>query len=249
MPGRTRAGPMGDDAARFAETFRGSEEYVKDGAAPIPSEFRRCRTFLGHRAAAAASFWRSCARHRFPRGHRSQPGVRLGDLPAEKDWRRRRRTCYVRGRPCGGVAGRHLLRAGGGSIFRRAAAGDDPSLRRPPARATECWSSNAEPRVPGYFRPRHFYLGPTHARPIPHPAAGPSTWGFGVGGMFRNWAPAVESMPWSTRCRRRSASILRGLDYAIIWKEAVRIRRFAVENLQLLGVYFANMLIFPVVCW
>ena len=52
----------------------------------------------------------------------------------------------------------------------------------------------------------HFYLDPTHTRPVPHPLLAFYLEEFGMGRIeVRRLSPAVESMPSLASCRRISA--------------------------------------------
>jgi O-antigen chain-terminating methyltransferase len=67
----------------------------------------------------------------------------------------------------------------------------------------------------------HFYLDPTHQRPVPHPLLSFYLEEFGVGGIeVRRLSPAVESMP-SLRSLPEDfrEAFFGGLDYAVIGKK------------------------------
>jgi O-antigen chain-terminating methyltransferase len=67
----------------------------------------------------------------------------------------------------------------------------------------------------------HFYLDPTHARPVPHPLLAFYLEEFGVGVVeLRKLAPAVESMAsLATLPEAFREAFFGGLDYAIIGKK------------------------------
>jgi O-antigen chain-terminating methyltransferase len=67
----------------------------------------------------------------------------------------------------------------------------------------------------------HFYLDPTHTRPVPHPLLAFYLEEFGIGGIeVRKLAPAVESMPsLSSLPEEFREHFFNGLDYAIVGKK------------------------------
>ena len=67
----------------------------------------------------------------------------------------------------------------------------------------------------------HFYLDPTHQRPVPHPLLAFYLEEFGVGGIeVRRLAPAVESMPSLASLPEDFREAFFGaLDYAILGRK------------------------------
>ena len=127
-----------------------------------------------------------------------------------RDWRRKRPTCSP---TCAdqpdAVVRRHILRAGGGASSARPSARDDPPGCRK-AGADGVLPSRRRIRSAWRSSPRHFYLDPTHQRPIPHPLVAFYMEENGLGGIEvhsvrRRW----NRCPRLRRCRKISASILR----------------------------------------
>ncbi len=67
----------------------------------------------------------------------------------------------------------------------------------------------------------HFYLDPTHTRPVPHPLLVFYLEEFGIGGIeVRKLSPAVESMPsLASLPEEFRAAFFNGLDYAVIGRK------------------------------
>jgi O-antigen chain-terminating methyltransferase len=182
------------DYGRFAERFRGAEEYVKAGQQFYLHYFAGCRNVLDI----------GCGRGEFLEMMR-QAGVpaRGIDLSEESV-----ATCLHKG-----------LDTETADLFPYLAALPEASLdgifcsqvveHLPPARLPEmlrlCASRLARNGVIAIETPNpeclaifatHFYLDPTHQRPVPHPLLAFYLEEFGVGSIeVRRLAPAVESMP------------------------------------------------------
>ncbi|HEV3334148.1 MAG TPA: class I SAM-dependent methyltransferase [Bryobacteraceae bacterium] len=67
----------------------------------------------------------------------------------------------------------------------------------------------------------HFYIDPTHTRPVPHPLLVFYLEEFGIGGIeVRKLSPAVESMPaLASLPEEFRATFFNGLDYAVIGRK------------------------------
>jgi O-antigen chain-terminating methyltransferase len=213
------AAPLALDLARFAERFRGSEEHVKAGQRQYVRSFEGCRNVLDI----------GCGRGEFLEIMREAKIPAVGiDLSEESV-----ATCRGKG-----------LEAETADLFTHLAGLAEESLdgifcaqvveHLPPERLPEmirlCASrlmrygvvvvETPNPECLAIFA-THFYLDPTHARPVPHPLLAFYLEEFGVGVMeVRKLAPAVESMPSldSLPAAFREA-FFGGLDYAIIGKK------------------------------
>ncbi|MDR3698144.1 MAG: class I SAM-dependent methyltransferase [Candidatus Sulfopaludibacter sp.] len=207
------------DYGRFAERFRGSEEYVKDGQQFYLPYFAGCRNVLDI----------GCGRGEFLEMMR-QAGVpaRGIDLSEESV-----ATCLHKG-----------LDAEPADLFPYLAALPEASLdgifcsqvveHLPPAHLPEmlrlCASRLVRNGVIAIETPNpeclaifatHFYLDPTHQRPVPHPLLAFYLEEFGVGSIeVRRLAPAVESMPSLAALPDQFREAFFGaLDYAILGKK------------------------------
>jgi O-antigen chain-terminating methyltransferase len=210
--------PLSLDAARFAECFRGSEEYVKAGQSRYLQNFQGCQSVLDI----------GCGRGEFLEIMREAniPAVGI-DLSRESV-----ETCRLKG-----------LEAEIADLFTYLAGLAEESLdgifcaqvveHLPPERLPEmirlCASRLSRHGVVVIETPNpeclaifatHFYLDPTHTRPVPHPLLAYYLEEFGVGVMeVRKLAPAVESMPSLAALPEAFRdAFFGGLDYAIIGK-------------------------------
>jgi O-antigen chain-terminating methyltransferase len=211
--------PVALDLARFALCFRGSEEYVKEGQRHYLQNFEGCQNVLDV----------GCGRGEFLELMREAniPAVGI-DLSRESV-----AICRLKG-----------LQAETADLFTYLAGLPEESLdgifcaqvveHLPPERLPEmiqlcagCLTRNGvlvietpNPECLAIFA-THFYLDPTHARPVPHPLLAFYLEEFGVGVMeVRKLAPAVESMPSLDLLPEAFRdAFFGGLDYAIIGKK------------------------------
>jgi O-antigen chain-terminating methyltransferase len=219
LPAIQEPAPLALDFARFAARFRGSEEHVKAGQRLYLPNFEGCQNVLDI----------GCGRGEFLEIMRaaSIPAVGI-DLSPESV-----AICRLNG-----------LQAQTADLFPYLAGLPEESLdgifcaqvveHLPPQRLPEmiqlCASRLARGGVMVIETPNpeclaifatHFYLDPTHTRPVPHPLLAFYLEEFGVGVVeVRKLAPAVESMPSlaSLPDAFRDA-FFGGLDYAIIGKK------------------------------
>ena len=209
----------GFDYGRFAERFRGSEEYVRKGL----------RFYLPFLAGRREVLDIGCGRGEFLELMRDAGVAAHGiDLSQESiDW------CRQKG-----------LEAETADLFAYLAAQPDSSLdgifcsqvveHLPPERlpemirlAARCLQRDGvlaietpNPECLAIFA-SHFYIDPTHARPVPHALLSFYMEEFGLGGIeVHRLSPAVESMPAlaSLPDDFRDA-FFGGLDYAIIGRK------------------------------
>jgi O-antigen chain-terminating methyltransferase len=207
------------DMARFALCFRGSEEYVKAGQLHYIPSFEGCQSVLDI----------GCGRGEFLEIMReaSIPAVGI-DLNQESV-----AICRLKG-----------LEAETADLFAYLAGLPEESLdgifcaqvveHLPPERLPEmiqlCSSRLMRNGVIAIETPNpeclaifatHFYLDPTHARPVPHPLLAFYLEEFGVGVVeVRKLAPAVESMAsLDSLPEAFRDAFFGGLDYAIIGKK------------------------------
>jgi O-antigen chain-terminating methyltransferase len=211
--------PLAIDLARFALCFRGSEEYVKAGQRLYVPSFEGCQSVLDI----------GCGRGEFLEIMREAniPAVGI-DLSRESV-----AICRLKG-----------LEAETADLFTYVAGLPEESLdgifcaqvveHLPPERLPEMIQLCAgrlmrngvlvietpNPECLAIFA-THFYLDPTHARPVPHPLLAFYLEEFGVGVMeVRKLAPAVESMPsLASLPEAFRDAFFGGLDYAIIGKK------------------------------
>ena len=209
----------GIDMARFALCFRGSEEYVKGGQRQYVANFEGCQNVLDI----------GCGRGEFLEIMREAniPAVGI-DLSGESV-----AICRLKG-----------LQAETADLFTYLAGLPEESLdgifcaqvveHLPPERLPEMIQLCAgrlgrngvmvietpNPECLAIFA-THFYLDPTHARPIPHKLLAFYLEESGVGVMeVRKLAPAVESMPsLGLLPEAFREAFFGGLDYAIIGKK------------------------------
>jgi O-antigen chain-terminating methyltransferase len=211
--------PLALDLARFAERFRGSEEYVKAGQRLYVPSFEGCQNVLDI----------GCGRGEFLEIMRDAKIPAVGiDLSPESV-----AICRLKG-----------LEAETADLFTYLAGLAEESLdgifcaqvveHLPPERLPEmirlCASRLARHGVLAIETPNpeclaifatHFYLDPTHARPVPHPLLAFYLEEFGVGVVeVRKLVPAVESMPsLASLPEAFRDAFFGGLDYAIIGKK------------------------------
>jgi O-antigen chain-terminating methyltransferase len=211
--------PLAIDMARFALCFRGSEEYVKAGQRQYVANFEGCQNVLDI----------GCGRGEFLETMREAniPAVGI-DLSQESV-----AICRLKG-----------LQAETADLFTYLAGLPEESLdgifcaqvveHLPPERLPEMIQLCAgrlgrngvmvietpNPECLAIFA-THFYLDPTHARPIPHKLLAFYLEESGVGVMeVRKLAPAVESMPSLDLLPEAfREAFFGGLDYAIIGKK------------------------------
>jgi O-antigen chain-terminating methyltransferase len=212
-------GPLALDWARFAERFRGSEEHVKAGQRQYLQSFEGCQSVLDI----------GCGRGEFLEIMREADISAVGiDLSPESA-----AICRLKG-----------LQAETADLFTYLAGLPEESLdgifcaqvveHLPPERLPEmirlCASRLSRNGVMVIETPNpeclaifatHFYLDPTHTRPVPHPLLAFYLEEFGVGVMeVRKLAPAVETMPSLTSLPEAfREAFFGGLDYAIIGKK------------------------------
>jgi O-antigen chain-terminating methyltransferase len=219
LPAGPDSTPMAIDLARFALCFRGSEEYVKAGQRQYAPSFEGCQNVLDI----------GCGRGEFLEIMREAniPAVGI-DLSRESV-----AICRLKG-----------LEAETADLFTYVAGLPEESLdgifcaqvveHLPPERLAEMIQLCAgrlgrngvmvietpNPECLAIFA-THFYLDPTHARPIPHPLLAFYLEESGVGIMeVRKLAPAVESMPsLDSLPEAFREAFFGGLDYAIIGKK------------------------------
>ena len=207
------------DYGRFAERFRGPEEYVKAGQQFYLPYFAGCRSVLDI----------GCGRGEFLEmmRHAGVPARGI-DLSEESV-----ATCLHKG-----------LAAETADLFQYLADLPEASLdgifcsqvveHLPPARLPEmlrlCAGRLARNGVIAIETPNpeclaifatHFYLDPTHERPVPHPLLAFYLEEFGVGNIeVRRLAPAVESMPSLASLPAEFREAFFGaLDYAILGRK------------------------------
>ncbi len=204
------------DYGRFAERFRGSEEYVKSGQQFYLPYFQECRNVLDI----------GCGRGEFLEMMRGAgvpaKGIDLGEESVA--------TCRHKG-----------LDAEVADVYTYLADLPEASLdgifcsqvveHLPPERLPEmlklCSSRLKRSGVIAIETPNpeclaifatHFYLDPTHYRPVPHPLLAFYLEEFGLGNIeVKRLAPAVESMPSLASLPEDFRDAFFGaLDYAII---------------------------------
>jgi O-antigen chain-terminating methyltransferase len=211
--------PLALDWASFTERFRGSEEHVKAGQRLYAPNFEGCQNVLDI----------GCGRGEFLEIMREAKIPAVGiDLSQESV-----ALCRLKG-----------LEAQNADLFTYVAGLAEESLdgifcaqvveHLPPERLPEmiqlCASRLSRNGVMVIETPNpeclaifatHFYLDPTHARPVPHPLLAFYLEEFGVGVMeVRKLAPAVESMPsLDSLPETFREAFFGGLDYAIIGKK------------------------------
>jgi O-antigen chain-terminating methyltransferase len=210
---------LGFDYGRFAERFRGTEEYVKAGQQLYLPYFQGCQNVLDI----------GCGRGEFLEMMRAAAVPATGiDLSEESIAICRHKGLdaegadlfqYLENLPEASLDGvfcsqvvEHLPPDGLPEMIRLAAS----RLRRGGVIAIE----TPNPECLAIFA-THFYLDPTHQRPVPHPLLVFYLEEHGVGNLeVRKLSPAVESMPslQMLPVEFREA-FFGGLDYAVIGKK------------------------------
>jgi O-antigen chain-terminating methyltransferase len=211
--------PLGFDYGRFAERFRGSEEYVKAGQQFYLSHFAQCRNVLDI----------GCGRGEFLEMMREAGVPAKGiDLGAESV-----ATCRHKGLDAE-VADlfvylENLPEASLDGIFCSQVVEHLPPERLPEMVrlcATRLQRNGViaietpNPECLAIFA-THFYLDPTHHRPVPHPLLAFYLEEFGVGNIeVRKLSPAIESMPsLQSLPQDFREAFFGGLDYAILGRK------------------------------
>src|SRR5581483_6523266 len=218
-PSRSESPHATFDYARFAERFRGSEDYVKAGQQIYLPDFAGRTNVLDL----------GCGRGEFLEMMR-QAGVPARGIDAGPE---SIALCRQKG-----------LTAEVADLFTWLAAQPEGAFdgifcsqvveHLPPERLPEMIKLAASRLAPGgviaietpnpeclAIFATHFYLDPTHTRPIPHPLLMFYLEEFGVGGIeVRRLSPAVETMPSlaSVPADFRDA-FFGGLDYAVVGKK------------------------------
>jgi O-antigen chain-terminating methyltransferase len=211
--------PLGFDYGRFAERFRGTEEYVKAGQQIYLPFFRECRNVLDI----------GCGRGEFLEMMQAAGIPAKGiDLAEESVATCRHKTLdaeaadlfvYLENLPEASLDGifcsqvvEHLPPERLPEMIRLCAS----RLRKHGVIAIE----TPNPECLAIFA-THFYLDPTHRRPVPHPLLAFYLDEFGVGRLeVRKLSPAAESMP-SVKSLPEDfrEAFFGGLDYAILGKK------------------------------
>ena len=211
--------PLGFDYGRFAERFRGTEEYVKAGQQIYLPYFRACRNVLDI----------GCGRGGFLQMMQGAGIPAKGiDLDPESVATCRHKALdaevadlfvYLENLPEASLDGifcsqvvEHLAPERLPEMIRLCAS----RLQRHGVIAIE----TPNPECLAIFA-THFYLDPTHQRPVPHPLLAFYLDEFGVGRLeVRKLSPAVESMP-SVKSLPEDfrEAFFGGLDYAILGKK------------------------------
>jgi 2-polyprenyl-3-methyl-5-hydroxy-6-metoxy-1,4-benzoquinol methylase len=214
-PSRDRQGAVAFDYGRFAERFRGTGEYVKSAQAVYEPHFRGRRNVLDI----------GCGRGEFLERMRDiGAGARGIDLSEESVAICRHKGLaaetadlfeYLANLPEASLDGifcsqvvEHIAPERLPEMIRLAVS----RLERNGAIAIE----TPNPECLAIFA-THFYLDPTHQRPVPHPLLAFYLEEFGVGNIeVRRLSPAVETMP-SLRSLPEDfrEAFFGGLDYAI----------------------------------
>jgi O-antigen chain-terminating methyltransferase len=213
------APPLGFDYGRFAERFRGTEEYVKAGQQIYLPYFRACRDVLdiGSGRGEFLEMMRAngvpakgidldpesvaTCRHKGLNAEVADLFVYLENLP----------EAALDGIFCSQVV-EHLPPHRLPEMVRLCAS----RLQRNGVIAIE----TPNPECLAIFA-THFYLDPTHQRPVPHPLLAFYLEEFGVGNIeVRKLSPAADSMP-SVKSLPEDfrEAFFGGLDYAILGKK------------------------------
>jgi O-antigen chain-terminating methyltransferase len=210
---------LGFDYGRFAERFRGTEEYVKAAQQIYLPHFRACRNVLDI----------GCGRGEFLEMMQAAGIPAKGiDLDPESVATCRYKTLdaevadlfvYLESLPEASLDGifcsqvvEHLPPQRLPEMIRLCAS----RLQRNGALAIE----TPNPECLAIFA-THFYLDPTHQRPVPHPLLAFYLEEFGVGNIeVRKLSPAAESMPSLKGLPEDfREAFFGGLDYAILGKK------------------------------
>jgi O-antigen chain-terminating methyltransferase len=211
--------PLGFDYGRFAERFRGSEEYVKAGQHFYMPYFKDCRNVLDI----------GCGRGEFLEMMRAAEvpvkGIDLGEESVA--------TCRHKGLEAETadlyVYLENLPEASLDGIFCAQVVEHLPPERLPEMVrlcATRLQRNGViaietpNPECLAIFA-THFYLDPTHHRPVPHPLLAFYLEEFGVGNIeVRKLSPAVESLPsLKSLPQDFRDAFFGGLDYAILGRK------------------------------
>ena len=211
--------PLGFDYGRFAERFRGTEEYVKAGQQIYLPHFRACRNVLDI----------GCGRGEFLEMMQAAGIPAKGiDLDPESVATCRHKALdaevadlfvYLENLPEASLDGifcsqvvEHLPPQRLPEMIRLCAS----RLQRNGVLAIE----TPNPECLAIFA-THFYLDPTHQRPVPHPLLAFYLEEFGVGNIeVRKLSPAAESMPsLKSLPEDFREAFFGGLDYAILGKK------------------------------
>jgi O-antigen chain-terminating methyltransferase len=219
LPAAAATQPLGFDYGRFAERFRGTEEYVKAGQQFYLPHFRNCRNVLDI----------GCGRGEFLEMMQAAAIPAKGiDLSPESVATCRHKTLeaevadlfvYLESLPEASLDGifcsqvvEHLAPERLPEMIRLCAT----RLQRNGAIAIE----TPNPECLAIFA-THFYLDPTHQRPVPHPLLAFYLEEFGVGNIeVRKLSPAAESMPSVNSLPEDfREAFFGGLDYAILGKK------------------------------
>jgi O-antigen chain-terminating methyltransferase len=211
--------PLGFDYGRFAERFRGTEEYVKAGQQIYLPHFRACRNVLDI----------GCGRGEFLEMMQGAGIPAKGiDLDPESVATCRHKTLdaeaadlfvYLENLPEASLDGifcsqvvEHLPPQRLPEMIRLCAS----RLQRNGVLAIE----TPNPECLAIFA-THFYLDPTHQRPVPHPLLAFYLEEFGVGNIeVRKLSPAAESMPsLKSLPEDFREAFFGGLDYAILGRK------------------------------
>jgi O-antigen chain-terminating methyltransferase len=211
--------PLGFDYGRFAERFRGTEEYVKAGQQLYLPYFRDCRSVLDI----------GCGRGEFLEMMQAAGIPAKGiDLSPESVATCRHKTLeaevadlfeYLENLPEASLDGifcsqvvEHLPPQRLPEMIRLCAS----RLQRNGVLAIE----TPNPECLAIFA-THFYLDPTHQRPVPHPLLAFYLEEFGVGNIeVRKLSPAAESMPsLKSLPEDFREAFFGGLDYAILGRK------------------------------
>jgi O-antigen chain-terminating methyltransferase len=214
-----RSSELGFDYGRFAERFRGSEEYVKAGQQFYLPYFAECHNVLDI----------GCGRGEFLEMMKgagvSAKGIDLGEESVA--------TCRHKGLDAE-VADlfvylENLPEASLDGIFCSQVVEHLPPDRLPEMVrlcATRLQRNGViaietpNPECLAIFA-THFYLDPTHHRPVPHPLLAFYLEEFGVGNIeVRKLSPAVESMPsLKSLPEDFREAFFGGLDYAVLGRK------------------------------
>ena len=208
--------PLAFDYAHFAERFRGSEEYVKGGQQFYRSYFENCRNVLDIGCGRGEFLEMMCAAGVPARGidlseesvalcRRKGLAAEVADLFAYLE---NLPEASLDGILCSQVV-EHLPPERLPEMVKLAVS----RLERGGVIAIE----TPNPECLAIFA-THFYLDPTHARPVPHALLGFYLEEFGAGRIeVRRLSPAVESMPSLASLPEDFREAFFGaLDYAII---------------------------------
>jgi len=218
-PPRSETPSLGFDYGRFAERFRGSEEYVRANQKIYLPDFSGCRNVLDI----------GCGRGEFLEMMR-EAGIRARGIDSSSEsvalCREKGLEAeiadlfeYLSSQPealldgifCSQVV-EHLPPASLPEMIRLAASRLGPNgviaIETP---NPECLAIFAT----------HFYLDPTHTRPVPHPLLTFYLEEFGVGGItVRKLSPAVETMPALAELPAEFRdTFFGGLDYAVVGRK------------------------------